>query len=171
MAFLYLRYTSPIYLRTATVLVKDSRKGSSSEVTAFNDLLGGMGRRSVDNEVHIFQSRRLMEQVVKKYDLTTRYTTQGRIRTTDMYGRSPMLAKFITAKPSEEGSFEYTIDNAGNAILSDFTDKEGPISDENKTIKAAPGDTVATPLGNIVMIATPTLRPIVIVRLRLPRCH
>ena len=76
-AGLYIRRTAPTYVRTATVLVKDSRKGSGTELTAFNDLLGGMGRRSVDNEVHIFQSRRLMEQVVKKYDLATRYTTKG----------------------------------------------------------------------------------------------
>ena len=101
-AWLYLRHTSPIYMRSSTVLVKDSRKGSSAEFTAFSDIVGGIGRRSVDNEVYIFQSRRLMEQVVKEFDLSTRYTTKGRIRTTDMYGRVPMIVKFVDNRPFKE---------------------------------------------------------------------
>ena len=84
-AALYLYRTAPTYQRTATVLVNDSRKGSGTELTAFNDILGGIGRRSVDNEVHIFKSRKLMEQVVNKYDLTTNYITKKDIRTMDMY--------------------------------------------------------------------------------------
>lgn len=156
-AFFYLHRTAPIYQRTATVLVKDSRKGSGTEVTAFNDLLGGMGRRSVDNEIHIFQSRKLMEQVVKKYDLTTRYTTEGRIRTTDMYGRAPLLVKFLTAKPSDMGSLRYKVDESGIITLFDFCDEEGSIRNAEGSIKLQAGDTVATPLGNITLIATPYL--------------
>ncbi len=146
-AWLYLFNTSPVYMRTATVLVKDSRKGSSAEFTAFSDIVGGIGRRSVDNEVYIFQSRRLMEQVVKKYDLMTRYTTSDRIRTTDMYGRVPMLVKFVDNDPSVKGSFKYHI--ANNRIYVD--------NFENNAFSTVvlPGDTVATPLGRIVMIPTP----------------
>lgn len=48
-AAFYIRRTSPVYQRSASVLVKDSRKGSSSEMTAFSDLVGGgMLRHSVD---------------------------------------------------------------------------------------------------------------------------
>ena len=53
-ALYYLASTPKTYVRTATVVVKDTRKGSGSEITAFNDVLGGIGRRSVDNEIHIF---------------------------------------------------------------------------------------------------------------------
>ena len=70
-AMLYIKSTPKEYTRMATVLVKVSRKGSASEMIAFSDIMGGIGRRSVDNEVHIFKSRRLMESVVKRYDLTT----------------------------------------------------------------------------------------------------
>ena len=38
-ALFYLSSTPNKYMRTATVLVKDSRKGSVSEVTAFNDVV------------------------------------------------------------------------------------------------------------------------------------
>lgn len=148
-AYLYLRMTPPQYMRTATVLVKDSRKGSGTEVTAFSDIMGGIGRRSVDNEIHIFESRRLMENVVKRYDLTTRYTVEGRLRTTDIYGRSPMLAKFTDEGNDATGSFTFNVDDEGNVHIDNFND--------NASFSAVvtPGDTIATPLGNITFIATP----------------
>lgn len=155
-AAFYIRRTAPLYKRSATVLVKDSRKGSAAELTAFNDIVGGIGRRSVDNEVYIFQSRRLMEQVVKKYDLTTRYTTKDHIRTTDLYGRSPMIVKFLTAPESQAGWFKYKMDKEGNARLYDFIVQRGKEREEvNFSASVAPGDTLATPLGNVVLVTTP----------------
>ena len=149
--WLYLRYTAPVYQRSATVLVKDSRKGGSAEVTAFSDIMG-IGRRSVDNEVHILQSRRLMEQVVNKYDLRTNYSTKSRFRTHDMYGCAPLLVKFVDNDPHTRGSFVYRIEgnhvNIGNFIIPNV---------DNITFSASvlPGDTIATPLGKIVLVPTP----------------
>lgn len=148
-AWLYLRMTPPEYMRTATVLVKDSRKGSGTEVTAFSDIMGGIGRRSVDNEIHIFESRRLMESVVKRFDLTTRYTIEGRLRTTDLYGRSPMLVKFTDPNNDATGSFKYSVDGNGDVHINSFDDNS------SFTAVVTPGDTIATPLGNITFIATP----------------
>ena len=149
--WLYLRCTAPVYQRSATVLVKDSRKGGSAEVTAFSDIMG-IGRRSVDNEVHILQSRRLMEQVVNKYDLRTNYTTKSTFRTNDMYGCAPLLVKFIDNDPHTRGSFVYRIEgnhvNIGNFVIPNV---------DNITFSASvlPGDTIATPLGKIVFVPTP----------------
>ena len=147
-AAFYIRRTAPIYERKASVLVKDTRKGASAEVTAFADITGGIGRRSVDNEVHIFKSRRLMEEVIKKYDLTTKYTVKGRIRTTDLYGRTPALVKFITLEPNKSGSFKYVINKEGEVTIREFSNGSG----FSATINA--GDTIATPLGSIVFIPT-----------------
>ena len=147
-AWLYMRRTAPVYQRTATVLVKDSRKGSSAEVTAFSDLMGGIGRRSVDNEVYIFESRRLMEQVVMRHNLMTSYLTKGRIRTTDMYGRTPALVKFIDANPHTRGSFKFKLEGNNHVTLSEFNDSD-------IVINATLGDTIATPLGKIIVRTTP----------------
>ena len=148
-AMVYLKSTPPQYKRMATVLVKDSRKGSGSEVTAFSDIMGGIGRRSVDNELHIFKSRRLMESVVKRYDLTTQYTVEEGLRTTDMYGRSPMLVKFTDKDNNATGMFKYRVQRDGNVVLNGFND------DATFSAVVTPGDTIATPLGNITLIATP----------------
>ena len=150
-AVYYLGSTSPTYMRTATVLVKDTRKGSGSEVTAFNDILGGIGRRSVDNEIHIFQSRHLMEQVVKRYELDIRYTSKSGLRTVDMYGRTPVVIKFLSTCPKEGASFKYSIDQENNLLFSEFKDYD------TFSVKAAIGDTISTPFGEIVTIATPYL--------------
>ena len=52
-AYYYLASTPKIYSRTATIMVKDSRKGGDVDLTAFSDLAGFQNRRNVDNEVFI----------------------------------------------------------------------------------------------------------------------
>ena len=148
-ALFYLGSTPNKYMRTATVLVKDSRKGSVSEITAFNDVLGGISRRSVDNEIHIFKSRHLMEQVVKRYDLDTRYNTTNGLRTIDMYGRMPVTIKFVGVAPKGVATFRYSIDKSDNITLSHFEEYEG------FSTKGGLGDTISTPYGDVVAIATP----------------
>ena len=151
-ALYYLASTPKTYVRTATVVVKDTRKGSGSEITAFNDVLGGIGRRSVDNEIHIFQSRRIMEQVVKRYNLDTRYSAKIGLRTVDMYGRTPVLVGFVDSKPANSVGFKYSINEAGDITLFEFHDKDGEI---DYSITAKIGEVVATPFGNIITEATP----------------
>ena len=151
-ALYYLASTPKTYVRTATVVVKDTRKGSGSEITAFNDVLGGIGRRSVDNEIHIFQSRRVMEQVVAKYNLDTRYSAKVGLRVVDMYGRTPVTIEFVDSKPKSVVSFKYSINDAGNITFTEFKDKDGYIEGN---ITAKIGEAVATPFGTIVTCATP----------------
>lgn len=148
-AAFYLRRTAPVYQRSASVLVKDSRKGSSAEISAFNDLLGGGIRRSVDNEIYIFQSRRLMEEVIGKLDLTIQYTQKGRIRVMDLYGRSPILVKYVNAKPNESGKFNAHIVDEQTVVLSDFS-VDG---DFHATVSM--GDTISTPMGIMTVRQTP----------------
>src|SRR6056297_782091 len=81
-AFLYLRTTTPVYNTVATVIIKDEDKGTgSSELAAFADLglLGGMGTSSIENEIGIFKSKRLMTNVAKELNLNVRYFAEGSI--------------------------------------------------------------------------------------------
>ena len=94
-AYYYLASTPKIYSRTATILVKDSRKGGDMELGVFSDLVGFQNRRNVDNEVYILQSHRLMSEVVKRLHLTVNYSVRDGLRTLDLYGRSPIEVDFI----------------------------------------------------------------------------
>ena len=94
-ALFYLASTPRIYQRQATLLIKDSRKGGDIDIGAFSDLAGFQSKRSVDNELYILQSRRLMAEVVKELDLTTNYSVKRRLRTYDLYKSSPIEVTFL----------------------------------------------------------------------------
>lgn len=147
-AWLYTRLSAPVYQRTATVLVKDSRKGSSAEVTVFSDLMGGIGRRSVDNEVYIFESRRLMEQIVKRLDLMTRYTTEDGLSTKDLYLNTPATVRFVDNSDNIKGGFKYELRDNNTVHIDNFRDSDFEC-------EAKLGDTITTPLGKLVIEATP----------------
>lgn len=147
-ALLYLSFAQPTYQRTATLIVNDTRKGAASEMTAFNDIIGGIGHSSVDNEVHILKSRRLMEEVVARYGLATRYLSRDGLRRVDMYGRVPVVSEFLEPK-YEEVEFCYTILGDSTLRLSGFS-RGGEVE-----IIARCGDTVVTPIGRIVALASP----------------
>ncbi|MGB0892411.1 MAG: Wzz/FepE/Etk N-terminal domain-containing protein, partial [Flavobacteriaceae bacterium] len=57
-AFLYLRYSTPLYSASATILIKNDKKGGlSDELAAFGDLgIVGGSSKNIDNEIEILKS-------------------------------------------------------------------------------------------------------------------
>lgn len=152
-AYYYLASTPKIYSRTATILVKDSRKGGDADLGAFSDLVGFQSRRNVDNEVYILQSHRLMTDVVKQLHLTVNYSVRERLRTLDLYGRSPIGVEFID-DDNQAVSLEVTPTGGNGIELTDFMDKFVTKQDTKRVIRAQYGDTIATPVGQIVVNRT-----------------
>ena len=153
-AYYYLASTPKIYSRTATILVKDSRKGGDVDLTAFSDLAGFQNRRNVDNEVYILQSHRLMSEVVKRLHLTVNYSVRDGLRTLDLYGRSPIEVDFID-DDNQRLSLEVTELEDGRIKLADFDDKYLTKQEKRRVIRAQYGDTIPTPLGQMVVHKTP----------------
>ncbi|WP_042721087.1 Wzz/FepE/Etk N-terminal domain-containing protein, partial [Flavobacterium sp. B17] len=63
--YLYIKKATPVYKIQSTVLIKDAKKAPSSatgEFAVLQDLsgLGGMGTNSIDNEIEIFKSKKMM---------------------------------------------------------------------------------------------------------------
>jgi capsular exopolysaccharide synthesis family protein len=88
LAFVYLRYTIPLYKASMTVMIKDDRKGGDmvNELTAFSDLSSlTNSKRNVDSEMEILKSRTLIEQTVMNMMLNVSYINLGRIRSEDLY--------------------------------------------------------------------------------------
>lgn len=97
LAFVYLRYATPQYSVSATIMIKDDKKGGmmNSELSAFQDIgLFGNMTNSVDNEMEVLRSRTLMENVVKKLGLNIVYYTKGNIRTSEVYKSTPVYVNF-----------------------------------------------------------------------------
>lgn len=96
-AFLYLRYTTPSYEASTTILVKDEKKGGMlSELSAFSDLgIGGSMKSNVDNEIEILKSRTLVESTIKKLNLNVSLFIKGSVVDRDIYAEQPINAYFI----------------------------------------------------------------------------
>lgn len=96
LASIYLRYSVPQYSASASILVKDDKKGGMvSELAALSevDMLGKV-KSSVDNEIEVIKSRTLVESAVKELDLNIRYFTEGRVKTLELYKTSPIKIVF-----------------------------------------------------------------------------
>lgn len=99
-AFLHLRYATPEYRASTTILVKDEKKGGMlSELSAFADigLVGGL-KSNVDNEIEILKSRTLVESTVKMLDLNISMFVQGKLNDIETYKKSPIRLNFISRK-------------------------------------------------------------------------
>ena len=156
-AYLYLASTEKVYNRTATILVKDSRKGGDTDLATFSELAGFSARRNVDNEIYILQSRRLMEQVVRQLNLTMNYSTRRGLRMATLYKESPIEVQFINGNDFESASFEVKLLEGNRASISEFMNKKialGEIEGEDTVVEAVLGDTINTPVGAICINPT-----------------
>lgn len=117
-AYIYLRYTIPQYRASATILVKDEKKGGlASELAAFADMGIGGGKSNVDNEVEILKSRTLVENTVVKMNLNAALIAEGNVVSRDIFIKSPITVTFAVKKKefyTKKRSYRYT-------ALSDIT--------------------------------------------------
>ena len=103
LAWLYLRYTAPVYNITASVLIKDEEKSSkSSNLTDLEDLGFITSTSNFDNEMEILHSRTLLKKVVEDMDLFISYYAEGRFNDVEIYNASPVKV-WIT--PQEAAKF------------------------------------------------------------------
>src|SRR5688500_6350690 len=78
LAWVYLRYTVPVYESTATILIKDEKKGlDQSEIVEAMNLFGS--KKIVENEIEVIHSRSLAREVVKRLGLYAPITEEGRL--------------------------------------------------------------------------------------------
>ena len=79
-AFLYLRYSTPQYSASASIMIKDNQKsGISAELAAFEDLgiIGGGSANNPENEIEILKSRKIIGNVVDSLHLGVSYFISG----------------------------------------------------------------------------------------------
>ncbi|MGS2764935.1 GumC family protein [Sinomicrobium sp. M5D2P9] len=124
LAFIYLRYATPQYSVSATIMIKDDKKGGiTSEFSAFQDIgLFGNMTNSVDNEIEVLKSRTLMENVVRKLGLNVSYYTKGNIRTSEAYKNTPVRINFSlqdSVLHKTDTTFTVRIDSATRFTLLD----------------------------------------------------
>ncbi|WP_124980814.1 GumC family protein [Nonlabens xiamenensis] len=97
LGYLYLRYATKLYQAEASIIIKDTQSGGGlSEVGALGDLdVLGNSFNTVENEVEILKSNRLLENVVKELNLQISYIRSGNVKTSNVYNDSPVLISII----------------------------------------------------------------------------
>lgn len=152
LAYIYLHRTAPQYQRMATVLIKDKDSGArtSSEAEIFKEV-GFMNLSgNVENEILIFKSLHLAEQVVRRLDLDVRYQVKGFWRPTDLYGVSPVAVHFVQGDDLA-CSFRLRLLPGKKVELSHLKYQNQELT-EKKTF--ALNDTVQTAVGQLVVVPT-----------------
>lgn len=97
-AYVYLRYTTPKYEATATLIIKDEKKGN--EDSKLMESLNMMStKKIIENEVEVLQSRSLMDKVVKSLYMYAPIHQEGKIRELPAYLSSPVVIE--VANPDE----------------------------------------------------------------------
>jgi capsular exopolysaccharide synthesis family protein len=107
-AVIYLRYATSVYQAEATILIKDTKSGGGiSELGALADFgMLGSNFNTVENEIEILSSRKLMSRVVEELALDVQYFNEGNVKISESFqSASFKIVKNNTEKLSEPAAF------------------------------------------------------------------
>ncbi|KMQ67896.1 capsular biosynthesis protein [Chryseobacterium sp. FH2] len=149
--YLYLKYVTPVYNIKSSVLIKDAKSTPSvgGEFAALQDLsgFGGMGTNSIENEIEIFKSKKLIQDVVKTLNLQTSIFAKQGVTLKELYtDTSPFNIKVVNEKPF--------VQLPNKPIHIKLSQNTFTISSEElaKDITATYGKTISLPYANIIIL-------------------
>lgn len=94
LAYVYLRYTTPLYQATAIIIIKDEKKGNEeSKLVESLDQISA--KKIVENEIEIIQSRKVMENVVKAMALYAPVYEKGDVHDILAYTSFPVSVQAL----------------------------------------------------------------------------
>ena len=153
-AWFFLRYSVPVYSTESTLLIKEVKKSVSGqpEMSVISELggIGGMGTNSVDNEIEILKSKKLMLSVVRELSLETNIYSKGKIKETELYkSNSPFFVRVI----SEKNKAVYPVKEVTGKII----DGDLILESESfkKPIKAPFNKAISVPFGVVMFQKNP----------------
>lgn len=148
--YFYLKTVTPQYSVQSTVLIKDVKNMPSvgGEFAALQDLsgFGGMGTNSVDNEIEIFRSKKLIHDVVKMLNIQTAIYSKDNLTEKELYkNSSPFFIKVVNEK--------INVDLPKKPIKITFKGENIILSSEEfpKDITASYNKTIGLPYANIII--------------------
>ncbi|WP_299319597.1 tyrosine-protein kinase domain-containing protein [uncultured Maribacter sp.] len=92
---LYLTFTKSNYMAVATVIIEGEKSKGPAAGSGFADLslLSGFSTSSIENELGLLRSKRLMHNAVKALDLNVKYVQTKDFFSKDYYKNSPYIIK------------------------------------------------------------------------------
>ena len=106
-AWVYLYMSTPVYTISATVLIKDDKKGGSAGMLSGLESLGldGMvsSSQNIDNEIEVLHSKTIAKEVVEDLGLYISYTDEDEFPSRNIYKTSPVQ---VSLTPQEADLLE-----------------------------------------------------------------
>ena len=106
-AFLYLRYSIPIYSSSGSMLIRSEQPGGQRN-DELENLIGGNKASNIQNEIEVLKSRPLMMRIVDSLGLQFNYSAIGKIKTVNIYKQGPFLVEALVIADSSR-SFTFNI--------------------------------------------------------------
>ena len=104
-AWFYLHWATPIYNISATVLIKDEKKGGGSGVSSELEDMGLSGlmtsSKNIDNELEVLRSKTLVKEVVNQLNLYITYKDEDEFPAKSLYKTSPVQVS-LTPQEAEK---------------------------------------------------------------------
>ncbi len=101
----YLRLATPVYNISATVLIKDDKKGGGASMSSELEKIGLDGfvssSNNVDNEIEVLKSKSLAREVVNNLGLFVTYKDEDEFPSRELYRTSPVVAS-LTPQEAEK---------------------------------------------------------------------
>ncbi|MBI1343060.1 MAG: polysaccharide biosynthesis tyrosine autokinase [Terrimonas sp.] len=95
-AFLYLRYTTPIYRASGTItFIEEQGRGDK-----LDEIFNSNKTQDVLAEIEVLKSKPLMDRVVKSLNLQTTYNAVGKIKTLNIYKNCPFRLDILEVTDS-----------------------------------------------------------------------
>ena len=101
-AWVYLHFQTPVYQVSASIMIKDDKKGSGS--TDLENLgIGGVitSTQSIDNEIEILRSKTILKEVVNNLELYITYYDEDEFPEKELYQTSPVIVN-LTAQEADK---------------------------------------------------------------------
>ena len=150
LAFFYIKSASPVYKINSTVLIKDAKKSPGS-LGALSDLsgFGNMGTSSIENELEVFKSKKLMNDVVSRLGIQLNLFAEKNFKKNELYGdNAPILLNVINEK-------EYLEPIKDAVEIKIAGDKIELSSEDFPTIVTTYNKTISLPYANIMIRKNP----------------
>lgn len=147
--------TPDTYLRTAQIIIDESNQDAT--MRSIGALVPGALNMNINaslaNEIQALQSPDIMQAVVERLSLETRYVEHQVLRSVELYTDSPIDMRLVSDNP--QSYFAFTVENLGDRKLKLSEFLLGPLGEVvEETVECMLGDTIQTPVGNIVIYPT-----------------
>lgn len=156
--YLFIKLSTPIYRTETTILVKDAKNNKLPEgASGLFDLsgIGGMNVNSIENEIEILKSKKLIEQVVKDLGLTAEVYQEDAFTKKELYkDTSPVIINVIGEKKDasdEQKKLDILLEIKGNELILS-SDKIPDV------IRTTYNKTISLPNANIIIQKNPAYK-------------